>query len=66
MVCFAYDQTFFEMIRVGAMGVVYVVLDVVFSRFGILIEVLGNRGTNYVGKFQKLCEKTLINHHITL
>ncbi len=54
------------MINVGAMGIVNVILDMVFNKFGISIEVFVNQVTNYVGKFQKFCEKTLINHHTTL
>jgi hypothetical protein len=41
----------------------YAFLDMVLNRFGALVEILIDKGTKFYGKFQKLCEKTFINHH---
>jgi hypothetical protein len=43
----------------------YAYLDMVFNRFGVLVEVLFNLGTKFYVEFQELCKKTLINHHTT-
>jgi hypothetical protein len=40
----------------------YVFLDMVFNRFGALTKVFIDQGTELCGEFQKLCEKTLIDH----
>jgi hypothetical protein len=40
-------------------------LGKVLNRFGALIEVLIDQGTKFRGEFQKLCEKTFINHCTT-
>jgi hypothetical protein len=42
--------------------ITYVFLDKMFSRLGALVEVIINQGMNICGDFQKLCEKTLIDH----
>jgi hypothetical protein len=41
----------------------YAYLDRVFNRFGALAKVLLDQSTKFYGEFQKLCRKTLINHH---
>jgi len=41
----------------------YAFLNRIFSRFGVLIEVLINQGINFYGEFQYLCEKALTDHH---
>jgi hypothetical protein len=46
-------------------GTTYTFLDMVFSRFGVPSKVLTNQGTKFRGEFQKLCEKTLIDHCMT-
>jgi hypothetical protein len=46
-------------------GVAYAFLDKVLNRFGALAKVLPNQNTKFHGEFQKLCEKTLINHYMT-
>jgi hypothetical protein len=33
------------------------ILDKMFSRFGVLIEIFNNQGTIFHGEFQELCEK---------
>ncbi len=33
-----------------------------FNKFDIIVEVFINQGTKFHGEFQKLCEKTLIDH----
>jgi hypothetical protein len=38
-------------------------LDRVLKRFGAPSEVFTNQGMEFHGKFQKLCEKVLIDHH---
>jgi hypothetical protein len=43
----------------------YGFLDMVFSRFGAVVKVLIDQGTKFHGEFQKLCEKTFINHRTT-
>ncbi len=46
-------------------GVTYAFLDRVISKFGASVEVLTDQGTKFHGEFQKLCEKTLIDHCTT-
>jgi len=41
----------------------YTFLDRVFSKFGALAEVFIDQGMKNCGKFQKLCEKALIDHY---
>ncbi len=36
----------------------------VLSRFGALAKVIINKSTKFCGEFQKVCEKTLIDHHM--
>jgi hypothetical protein len=43
----------------------YAFLDKVLSRFGVLAEVFTNQSRKFCGEFQKLCEKTFINHCTT-
>jgi hypothetical protein len=45
--------------------VTYAFLNKVLSTFGALIEVLIDQGTKFHGEFQKLCEKTFIDHRTT-
>jgi hypothetical protein len=45
--------------------VVYACLDKLFNRFGPSVKGLINQGTKFHGEFQKLCEKTLIDHQTT-
>jgi len=45
--------------------VAYVLLDMVLSKFGILIEIFMDQGMESCGEFKKLCEKTLINQYMT-
>jgi hypothetical protein len=47
-------------------GIDYKFLDMVFNRFSVLVQVFIDQGTNFCGEFQKLCEKTWINHHMNL
>ncbi len=47
-------------------GATYAFLDKVFSRFGALAKVIINQGMNLYGESQKVCEKTLIDHCMTL
>ncbi len=42
----------------------YAFLDRMFSRFGVLIKVFIDQSTKFHTKFQKLCEKALIDHWI--
>ncbi len=46
-------------------GITYVLLYKVFTWFGTLAKVLNNENMEFHGEFQKLCQKTLINHHMT-
>jgi transposase-like protein len=46
-------------------GVAYAFLHKMFNKFGAPIEVLTNQGAKFCGKFQELCEKTLIDHQTT-
>jgi hypothetical protein len=46
-------------------GVTYAFLDKILSRFGALAKVIIDQGTKFYGGFQKVCEKTLIYHHMT-
>jgi hypothetical protein len=46
-------------------GAMYAFLDRVLSRFRAAAKVLIDQGTKFCGEFQKLCEKTLIDHHTT-
>jgi hypothetical protein len=39
-------------------------LNKVFSRFGALAKVIIDKSTKFCGEFQKVCEKTLIDHHM--
>ncbi len=43
----------------------YAFLNKMFNRFGVLIKVLINQCTKFHGEFQKLCEKSLIDHCTT-
>jgi hypothetical protein len=43
----------------------YAFLDKVFSRFGVLVENFIDQSAKFQGDFQDLCEKELIDHHIT-
>jgi hypothetical protein len=47
-------------------GAIYAFLDRVVNRFGALIEIFINQNEKFRGEFQKLCEKTLIDHRTTL
>ncbi len=40
-------------------------LDKVLDRFRAPTKVFTNQGMEFHGKFQKLCENTLIEHHMT-
>jgi hypothetical protein len=42
-------------------GVMYAFLDRVPSHFGALAEVLNDRGIEFQGEFQVLCDKALID-----
>lgn len=44
-------------------GESFAFLDTMLSRFGTLTKILIDQGMKLCGKLQKLCEKTLINHH---
>jgi hypothetical protein len=44
---------------------IYVFLDKMFNQFGVLIEEFIDQGMKFCGEFQKWCQKTLINHHMT-
>jgi hypothetical protein len=44
-------------------GVTYAFLDKVLNKFGTPVEVPTDQGTKFYGEFQKLCEKTFIDHH---
>ncbi len=46
-------------------GATYAFLNKVLNRFGVLAEVFTNQGTKFCGEFQKLCEKTFIDHCTT-
>ncbi len=46
-------------------GTTYALLYKAFTWLGTLTKVLNNEGVEFHGEFQKLCEKTLINHHMT-
>jgi len=46
-------------------GATYAFLDKVFNRFGALAKVIIDQGTKLCGGFQKVCEKALIDHHMT-
>jgi len=39
-------------------------LNKVLSRFGALAKVIIDKSTKFYGEFQKVCEKTLIDHHM--
>jgi hypothetical protein len=41
----------------------YTFLDMVLNRFGALVEIIIVKGMEFYGEFQKLCEKTFINHY---
>ncbi len=43
----------------------YAFLDKVLSRFGALVKCIIDKSTKFYGEFQKVCEKTLIDHHMT-
>jgi len=43
----------------------YAFVDKVFNSCGDPTKILTNQGTKFHEEFQKLCEKTLINHHMT-
>ncbi len=42
-------------------GVAYAFLDLVLSRFRVLVEVLIDQNMKFHGEFQELCEKALID-----
>jgi len=44
---------------------IYALVDKVFNSYGDPAKILTNQGTKFHGEFQKLCGKTLINHHMT-
>ncbi len=44
-------------------GVAYAFLDWVLNRFGVPSKVFTYQGMKFRGEFQKLCGKTLIDHH---
>jgi hypothetical protein len=46
-------------------GVLFTFMDRVYNRVGALVEVFTNQATKICEEFQKLCERTLINHHTT-
>jgi transposase-like protein len=46
-------------------GVAYAFLDRLLNRFRAPIEILTNQAIEVHGEFQKLCEKTLIDHCTT-
>jgi len=46
-------------------GIAYAFLDMGLNRFEALVEVPTNQSIKIGGEFQKLCEKTLINHCTT-
>jgi hypothetical protein len=43
---------------------IYALVDKVFNSRGDPTKILTTEGTKFHGEFQKLCEKTLINHHM--
>jgi hemoglobin-like flavoprotein len=43
----------------------YAFMDNMFNRFGIVVEIFINQSMEFHEKFQKLHEKTLINHCMT-
>jgi hypothetical protein len=45
--------------------VTYAFLDKIFSRFGALAKVIIDQGMKFCGEFQKVCEKSVIYHHMT-
>jgi hypothetical protein len=45
-------------------GVAYAFMDMVLSKLGTFIKIFIDKGTKLCGEFQKLCEKTLINHYM--
>jgi hypothetical protein len=42
-------------------GAAYAFLDMVLSKFGVLVEVFIDQNMKFHGEFQELCEKTPIN-----
>jgi hypothetical protein len=46
-------------------GVTFAFFEMVFNRFGVLVEVLINQGMKFHWEFQELFEKTLINYCAT-
>ncbi|WP_375609853.1 DDE-type integrase/transposase/recombinase [Bartonella sp. AC53GZZY] len=46
-------------------GTTYLFLDQVLSHFGAPAEVLTDQGTEFLGEFQVLCDKALIDHCTT-
>ncbi len=42
-------------------GAAYAFLDMVFNRFGVLVEILVNQNLKFHGEFQELREKALID-----
>ncbi len=45
--------------------ITYALMDRVFIRFNVPVEIFINQGMQFHEKFQELCEKTLINYRIT-
>ncbi len=39
-------------------------MDIMLNKFGVLVDVLTDQGTEFQGDFQDLCEKALIDHRI--
>jgi hypothetical protein len=46
-------------------GVIYAYMDRVFNRVSAFVKVFTNQATKICEEFQKLCERTSINHHTT-
>jgi len=46
-------------------GATYAFLNKVLNRFGVLTKVIIDENTKLCGDFQKVCEKTVIDHHMT-
>jgi hypothetical protein len=45
--------------------IAYVFLDRMFNRVDVPTNVFIDQGTRFHGEFQKLCPKSLIDHHTT-
>ncbi len=53
------------MLNHSSEGATYAFLNKVLNRFGVLAKVIIDESTKLCGDFQKICEKTLIDHHMT-